>query len=145
MKITNKLMFLFIMLFILTSSIQAQSWKKNLKKLSDIAKDDSSTTEAVSMASSQDALLLQTAVALGSMANAQSFIAMAQGNQELAEQLSNVSKELTGGNISDIKGHVQLIQKTQETQLEIINNKEKMSEDAKKYYQKFINGTSIKI
>ena len=70
------------------------------------------------------------------LAEAQSYVALAQGNQELAEQLKNVHKELNGGNTGDIKSHMDTVNKAAKVQKEVIKQKEKMSDDAKKSYQK---------
>ena len=117
-----------------TSFLEAQSWKKNLKKLKDTSKT-STQSSGGDISSSQDALLLQTATAVATLADAQHHVALAQGNQELAEQLKNVSKALNGGDTSDIKGHVDTVNKTAKAQKEVISQKNKMSDDAKKHYQ----------
>ena len=50
------------------------------------------------------------------LAEAQSYVALAQGNQELAEQLKNVHKELNGGNTGDIKSHMDTVNKAAKVQ-----------------------------
>ena len=123
-----------ILMIASTSFLEAQSWKKNLKKLAETA-TSSSTNSGGDFASSQDALIMQTSAALATLSEAQYYVALAQGNQELAEQLKNISDALKGGDNSDIKGHVNTINKAAKAQKEIINKKEKMSDEAKKYYQ----------
>jgi hypothetical protein len=123
-----------ILMIASTSFLEAQSWKKNLKKLKDTQKT-STQNSGGDISASQDALLLQTATAVATLAEAQHHVALAQGNQELAEQLKNVSKALKGGDTSDIKGHVKTVNKAAKAQKEVISQKNKMSDDAKKHYQ----------
>lgn len=120
-----------LLLIASTSSLEAQ-----FGKLKDLKPKKSSSSSSGNLSASQDALVLQTAAAIAMLAEAQSYVALAQGNQELAEQLKNVQKELNGGNTGDIKSHMDTVNKAAEVQKEVIKQKEKMSDDAKKSYQK---------
>lgn len=120
-----------LLLIASTSSLEAQ-----FGKLKDLKPKKSSSSSSGNLSASQDALVLQTAAAIAMLAEAQSYVALAQGNQELAEQLKNVHKELNGGNTGDIKSHMDTVNKAAEVQKEVIKQKEKMSDDAKKSYQK---------
>ena len=120
-----------LLLIASTSSLEAQ-----FGKLKDLKPKKSSSSSSGNLSASQDALVLQTAAAIAMLAEAQSYVALAQGNQELAEQLKNVQKELNGGNTGDIKSHMDTVNKAAKVQKEVIKEKEKMSDDAKKSYQK---------
>lgn len=120
-----------LLLIASTSSLEAQ-----FGKLKDLKPKKSSSSSSGNLSASQDALVLQTAAAIAMLAEAQSYVALAQGNQELAEQLKNVHKELNGGNTGDIKSHMDTVNKAAKVQKEVIKQKEKMSDDAKKSYQK---------
>lgn len=125
-----------VMIIASTSSLEAQFGKlKDLEKSLKKSKSSSSSSSG-DVSASQDALVMQTAAAIAMLAEAQSHVALAQGNQELAEQLKNVNKELSGGNTGDIKSHMDTVKKAAAAQKKVIDQKEKMTDGAKKHYQK---------
>ena len=131
-KIIKLTLTVIVLLIASTSSLEAQFGKK----LKDLKPKKSSSSSSGNISASQDALVSQTAAAIALLAEAQSYVALAQGNQELAEQLKNVQKELNGGNTGDIVSHMDTVNKAAAVQKEVIKQKEKMSDDAKKSYQK---------
>jgi len=130
-KIIKLVLTSLVLLIASTSSLEAQ-----FGKLKDLKPKKSSSSSSGNISASQDALVLQTAAAIAMLAEAQSYVALAQGNQELAEQLKNINKKLKGGNTGDIKSHMDTVNKAAKVQKEVIKQKEKMSDDAKKNYQK---------
>lgn len=137
MKITKHLIFLFVVLFISTSTLEAQAWKKKLKNLGDTlekvaepASDDADAQTAIT----SEAVVLMTANAIAKLAAAQSLIAEAEGNKELAAQLKNVSESIDGSDTKVLKGQVALVKETAKSQQEIFKQKNEMSAEAKKLY-----------
>jgi hypothetical protein len=86
----------------------------------------------------QEKLLVDLSDALGDVLDAQSIIAEAQGNAELAKKLSNTSDKLKGGDVSkdSIQGALTTSKDTLKAQQETMNQSENVSAESKALYAK---------
>ena len=86
----------------------------------------------------QEKLLVDLSDALGDVLDAQSIIAKAQGNAELAKKLSNTSDKLKGGDVSkdSIQGALTTSKDTLKAQQETMNQSENVSAESKALYAK---------
>lgn len=132
MKKIQPIIFLFMALFISTSSVEAQAWKKNLKKLGGELK---AATESSPGAVSSEAVIMMTKAAFKDLATAQSLIARAEGQNELAAQLDNTVANIDKADLKELKTMTGIVKETAKKQQEIFEQKKEMSDDAKKYYQ----------
>ncbi|MBC79174.1 MAG: hypothetical protein CL745_06235 [Chloroflexi bacterium] len=132
MKKIQSIIFLFMLLFISTSSLEAQAWKKNLKKLGDAV---GASEESNPNAMTSEVVVLMTKEAFKDLATAQALIAKAEGNNELASQLENVSKDIMKSDLKGLKKQTGLVLQTAKDQQQLFTQKKTMSDEAKKYYQ----------
>ncbi len=137
MKITKHLIFVLVILFISTSTVEAQAWKNKLKNLGDSLdkiveeESDSASTETVM---TSEAVVVLTVNAISKLASAQSLIAQAEGNKELAAQLKNISESIDGSDTKALKGQVALVKETAKSQQDLFKQKNEMSAEAKELY-----------
>jgi len=76
-----------------------------------------------------------TKEAFKDLATAQALIAKAEGNNELASQLENVSKDIMKSDLKGLKKQTGLVLQTAKDQQQLFTQKKTMSDEAKKYYQ----------
>lgn len=146
----KKVLLIILMVAVACSALDAQDKKKKKKKLGGklgglgaklgqvqkglgLQSEGSAQLEMV-----QVALILQVQAALGAVATAQSYIAEAEGQKELALKLQNTASALNGENqlgIDELQGAVDTIKETQTQQKEIFDAKKEMDGDKKKYYK----------